>query len=259
MLVVIPCFNEAQALPALLTQFDAVAQRLRPAYQLEALVVDDGSSDDTAGAARRGGARLARLPRNLGIGGAVQTGLRAALRGGYHCAVQMDGDGQHPPDELEPLLAALDGQTGRTAVDEGPGASGAAEHLPDLVIGSRFLTRDGFRSTRLRRLGIVWLALVLRTVTGLRSTDPTSGFRVYGRRALALFDRQYPYDYPEPEALALARAAGLRVVEVSVTMRERQGGASSIRGLSTAYYMIKVTLAVVLAAIRSRLGVLAGG
>lgn len=243
MLAVVPCLNEEQALPALLGRLREVAAAWTAGAdpdRLEVLVVDDGSVDRTAEVARAHGARVARLSRNLGIGGAVQTGLKLAARQGYDCAVQIDGDGQHPPAELPRLLDAARGPAGA-----------------DLVVGSRFLDpvdRDAWRSTWLRRLGIAWLALVLRVVTGLRSTDPTSGFRVYGRRALALFADNYPYDFPEPESLALARAMDLRVVEVAVRMQARQGGASSIRGLATAYYMVKVTLAVVLTYVRARAG-----
>jgi glycosyltransferase involved in cell wall biosynthesis len=235
-LAVVPCLNEQEALPPLLAQLRATAQALASDARLDVLVVDDGSTDRTAAIARAGGARVVRLCRNLGIGAAVQTGLRFALREGYDCAVQIDGDGQHPPDELRRLLAPL-----------------AQPEAPDLVIGSRFVDRggDGWKSTRLRRVGISWLAFVLRTFVGARVSDPTSGFRVYGRRALALFDDNYPYDYPEPESVALAKAAGLTIREVPIKMQERQGGASSIRGLKTAYYMLKVTLAVLLTFVRN--------
>ena len=198
------------------------------------VVIDDGSTDRTADVAAAAGARVVRLSKNLGIGGAVQTGLRMAWRERFDCAVQIDGDGQHPPGELGKLLAALD-----------------AAPPPDLVVGTRYGERQGFQSTALRRVGSGWLRWVLRVVTGLRSTDPTSGYRLYGPRALALFERTYPYDYPEPESLAMARAAGLSVQEVPVVMRARQAGASSIRSWRTAYYMLKVSLAVALCYLRS--------
>jgi hypothetical protein len=222
-LVVVPAFNEEQALPALIGE-------LRAAGDAEIVVIDDGSTDRTAAVTRAAGARVVRLGRNLGIGGAVQCGLRIAFREGFDCAVQVDGDGQHPPGEIGKLLGPRDA---------------------DLVVGTRYAGGSAFRSTTMRRLGSWWLARLLRLL-GLRVTDPTSGFRVYHRRALALFDQTYPYDYPEPEALAIARAAGLRVAEVPVAMRERQGGRSSIAGLRAPYYMLKVTLAVILSYFRNR-------
>lgn len=228
-LVIVPCLNEEQALPRLLDQLEAAREGLRDKAEVDVLVVDDGSVDKTADIARARGVRVARLSHNLGIGGAVQTGLRLAARDDYDGAIQIDGDGQHPPDEIAKLLKAFE--------DEG---------APDLVIGSRFLERSGFQSTRLRRVGIVWLSFVLRMAVRLKVADPTSGFRLFGKRALQLFDEVYPYDYPEPESLAIAQAANLRVLEIPVQMQERQGGSSSIFGLKAAYYMVKVTFAVLL-------------
>lgn len=236
-LVIIPAFNEQQALGGLLAEIQALRAAQAPAVEVEAVVIDDGSADHTGEVALAGGVRLLRLCKNLGIGGAVQAGIILAHRERFDFAVQIDGDGQHPPDELRHLLAAVT----------------PASPQPDLVIGTRYRDRDqdGFRSTALRRLGSSWLRGILRLVTGLRLTDPTSGYRLYGARALRLFSLTYPYDYPEPESVAVARAAGLTVVEVPVTMRERQGGRSSIAGLHSAYYMLKVTLAVVLAYLRT--------
>ena len=197
---------------------------------IETVVVDDGSSDRTQDVARAGGARVLHLCRNLGIGGAVQAGLQLAHREAYDAAVQIDGDGQHPPSELHHLLAMS----------------------ADLVVGTRYRDQAGFQSTFLRRLGSAWLRGLLRVVTRMKLSDPTSGFRLYGPRALRLFADTYPYDFPEPEAIAMARAAGLSVAEVPVTMRERQGGSSSISGYKSIYYMLKVTAAVVLAYLRTR-------
>jgi hypothetical protein len=166
----------------------------------------------------------------------VQSGIRLARREGFDAAVQVDGDGQHPPSQLKHLIEAA-----------------KAPSAPDLVIGSRFLTppdAESFRSTVVRRVGIWWLRFLLRVV-GLKVSDPTSGFRLYGRRALWLFDATYPYDFPEPESLAVARAARLNISETSVQMRERQGGTSSIGPFSAVYYMLKVTIAVVLAYFRA--------
>lgn len=225
-LLIIPAFNEEAALGGLLSEIRALPGGM------DAVVVDDGSLDRTAEIARAGGARVLQLPHNLGIGGAVQAGLRLAHREKFDCAIQIDGDGQHPPSELARLLDRAD--------------------RADLIVGTRYRGKAGFQSTVLRRLGSWWLRVVLRLVARVRVTDPTSGFRLYGKRALALFDETYPYDYPEPEALAIARAAGLTIDEVEVTMRDRQGGRSSIGGFSSIYYMLKVTIAVALTFMRAR-------
>ena len=227
-LVVVPALNEESGLPPLLSDLRAIADR--DGLTVQVVVIDDASVDRTAEVSRAHGARVIRLCRNLGIGGAVQTGLRLALREGVDCAVQMDGDGQHPPAELKKLLAALE-----------------AHSPPDIVVCSRYLQGEGFQSTLPRRMGSGWLRWVLGLVTGTKTTDPTSGYRVYGPRALKLFNWSYPHDYPEPESLVLAKLAGLRVAEVPVVMKERQGGASSISILHAPYYMLKVTVAILLA------------
>jgi glycosyltransferase involved in cell wall biosynthesis len=233
LLIVIPALNEQTTLGSLLVEIDAARPRIP--HTVEAVVIDDGSTDETAAVAAKHGCRVVRLCRNLGIGGAVQTGLRLAFTEGFDCAVQIDADGQHPPDQIGRLLADM-----------------RALPAADLVIGSRRLERKGYQSTVLRRLGQAWLRSWLRLVCRMRVTDPTSGFRLYGPRALHLFQRSYPYDYPEPESLALARACGLSIAETAVEMRERQGGRSSIAGLQSIYYVAKVTLAIGLVYARSR-------
>jgi len=231
LLLIIPAYNEQEALGGLLGEIRALPPL---GVDVETVVVDDGSADRTAEVAQRGGARVVRLCRNLGIGGAVQSGLRLAHREGFDFAVQIDGDGQHPPSELARLLE--------------PTRSASP---PDLIVGTRYRDAANFRSTPLRRLGSWWLRVILRMLARLKVSDPTSGFRLYNKRALQLFDETYPYDFPEPESLAIARAAGLRVSEVSVTMRTRQGGTSSIVGFDSIYYMFKVTIAVVLTYVRA--------
>ncbi len=221
-LVIIPAFNEARSLPGVV----AAVRRHAPACDL--CVIDDGSTDGTAASAAQLGVTVLRSPLNLGIGGAVQLGYLWARDHGYDAAVQVDGDGQHEPSCLAALLAPVER-------DEA-----------ELVVGSRFLGGSGFRSTAVRRAGIRYLCALLRVRCNARVTDPTSGFRAAGRRALELFAADYPSDYPEPESIALAVRAGLRVREVPVTMRERQHGRSSIDAWRTLYYLVKVSLALLI-------------
>jgi glycosyltransferase involved in cell wall biosynthesis len=194
---------------------------------LDVVVVDDGSVDDTSRVAREHGARVLRLPFNLGIGGAVQTGFRYAFEQNYDIAVRVDGDGQHDPSQLGAVLA--------------PVLAGDA----DIAIGSRFAgPSDGYRSSRSRRVGIRLLAWVVSRIIRRRVTDTTSGFQALNRNGIALFARDYPHDYPEVEATVMVFRHRLRAVEVPVSMRERAAGRSSITTLRSIYYMIKVLLAI---------------
>jgi len=220
-LVVVPAFNEAPSLPC-------VVGRLRACGYADICVVDDGSTDDTAAVARALGVVVLRNPFNLGIGGAVQTGYLWALKHDYDAAAQIDGDGQHDPTYLRAALDLI------------------AEGSTDLAIGGRFAGQGGFRSSFARRLGIRYLAWLLHILCGANVSDPTSGFRVASRRAIALFARHYPSDYPEPEAIAMALRSGLRVSEISVRMERRRHGQSSIDAWRTLYYLLKVSLAILL-------------
>jgi glycosyltransferase involved in cell wall biosynthesis len=193
---------------------------------MEILVVDDGSSDATAAVAAAQGARVVRLPFNLGIGGAVQTGYRYAFDHGFDVAVQVDGDAQHDPSQLPLLLRPLlDGEA-------------------DMVVGSRFAGDGDFRSTAARRVGIRIFARIVSAVVRQRLTDTTSGFRAVNRRGIALFAADYPHDYPEVEATVMLVKHKLRLKEVPVAMRERAGGRSSITAIRSVYYMAKVLLAI---------------
>ena len=223
---IIPAFNEQESLPQVIRQCG------EDTPEIDVVVVNDGSTDQTSISARAGGVPVLDLPFNLGIGGAVQAGFLYALRNDYDIAIQVDADGQHPADQIPLLLEPiLDGRA-------------------DMVIGTRFLEEGGYRSSRLRRVGIALFAWLVSTIIGEKVTDTTSGFRAVNRRGIALFAADYPQDYPEVETQALAHRHGLRLMEVPVQMRERQGGESSIRMGGSAYYMIKVTLALLIGLFR---------
>lgn len=214
-----PAFNERAAIASVIAD-------LRALRWVDIVVIDDGSGDGTAAEAVRAGARVVTLPFNLGIGTAVQTGYLIAQDSGYDIAIQVDGDGQHPPSEIPTLVAAL--QDGNA----------------DLVIGSRFLAPGTFRSTRGRRLGIAVLARIVSLAVRQPLSDTTSGFRAAGPRAISLFAAAYPHDYPEVESVVVAHRAGLRIREIPIQMHERRAGRSSITPIRSAYYMIKVIMAV---------------
>lgn len=226
-LAIIPAYNEAGSIAKVIRAI----KRHQP--DMDIVVINDGSSDDTAAiAAETGMAQVIDLPVNLGIGGAVQTGYLYAFRNGYDIAVQIDGDGQHDPAELDSILE--------------PVRQGMAE----CCIGSRFVIRQGYRSTAARRAGIHFFAMMIRGMTGRRMTDPTSGFRAVGRNGIRLFAGYYPDDYPEVEAIVLLLRKGYRVLEKPVRMRERASGHSSITPIKSVYYMVKVSLAVVMTRLR---------
>jgi glycosyltransferase involved in cell wall biosynthesis len=219
-LAVVPAFNEEASVGHVIDEIRA----FDPDFEI--VVVDDGSTDRTAGLAADRGVHVIRLPFNLGIGGAVQTGYRYAFEHGYDIAVQVDGDGQHDPSQLARILKpVLDGEA-------------------DLVVGSRFVGEGAYRSSATRRIGIRIFAGVVSAVVRQRVTDTTSGFRAVNRKGIALFAADYPHDYPEVEATVMCVKHKLRLTEVPVEMRERSGGRSSITALRSIYYMTKVLLAI---------------
>jgi glycosyltransferase involved in cell wall biosynthesis len=219
-IAIVPALNEEETVGRVIGEIGA----FDPGFDI--VVVDDGSTDRTAGVAADRGAHVLRLPFNLGIGGAVQTGYRFAFEHGYDIAVQIDGDGQHDPQQLPAILA--------------PVLSGEA----DLCVGSRFVGEGAYRSSFARRVGIRIFARVVSAVVRQKVTDTTSGFRAVNRKGIALFAVDYPHDYPEVEATVMCVRHKLRLREVPVTMRERGGGASSITALRSVYYMTKVLLAI---------------
>jgi glycosyltransferase involved in cell wall biosynthesis len=206
------------------------------------LVVDDGSTDATGERAEAAGATVVRHPFNLGIGGAVQSGFRFAREGDYDRMVQVDADGQHDPREIARLVRMQD-----------------AEPDLDMVCGSRFLSEDyRYPAPISRRTGIHLFAFLLSRIVGQRISDPTSGFRLYNRRAIELFARDYPHDYPEVEAVLMLHHHRLVMREVPVRMYERGGGRSSIGSGKSLYYMVKVLLAIGVGLVRRRPNVVPG-
>ena len=219
-LIIVPAYNEAGSIPG-------VIEDLRNNFPRgEVLVLNDGSSDNTGFLARGMGVNVMDMPYNVGIGGVMQTGFLYALREDFDAAIQFDGDGQHRADEISNIL--------------GPWQEEGA----DLVVGSRFLSEEGFTSSVQRRMGAKILSFVVTTLTRKRITDTTSGFRLYGRKAIEFFAGYYPEDYPEVEALILAHKKGLRIEEVPARIDPRAAGKSSITTTRAVYYMVKVLLAI---------------
>jgi glycosyltransferase involved in cell wall biosynthesis len=218
-LAIVPAYNEAASIAEVVCEI----RDFDPG--IEVLVVDDGSTDATAALAEAAGARVLRLPFNLGIGGAVQAGYLYAFEHGFDLAVQIDGDGQHDARELrrlfEPILA------GRA----------------DMAIGTRFAGTRTYRAPLARRIGIGLFATLVSLRVRQRMTDTTSGFRAVSRRGIRLFAADYPHDYPEVESVVTAARGHLRVCEVPVAMRQRVGGQSSITTFRSFYYVVKVLLA----------------
>jgi glycosyltransferase involved in cell wall biosynthesis len=219
-IAIVPSLNEEATVGRVIDELHA----FDPGFDI--VVVDDGSTDRTAGIAADRGAHVLRLPFNLGIGGAVQTGYRFAFERGYDVAVQVDGDGQHDPAQLPAILE--------------PVLAGEA----DLCVGSRFAGPGGYRSSFTRRLGIRLFASIVSAIVRQKVTDTTSGFRAVNRKGIALFAADYPHDYPEVETTVMCVKHKLRLREVSVEMRERAGGESSITAFRSIYYMAKVLLAI---------------
>ncbi|MEC0240352.1 glycosyltransferase family 2 protein [Paenibacillus dokdonensis] len=221
-LVIVPAYNEAEGIT------HVIEQLRRDTPHADVLVINDGSTDTTSMIAKKAGASVIDLTCNLGIGGAVQTGYRYAAEHHYDYAVQIDGDGQHNPQDLRRLLSVM------------------MDTHTDMVVGSRFITKAGFQSTFARKIGIDLLSTLLSRLTGQKITDPTSGYRLCSRRAITLFAREYPTDYPEVEALMLLYNRELSFTEIPVVMNERQGGVSSISAIKSVYYMSKVIISVLL-------------
>jgi len=228
-LAIVPAYNEEGMVAKVVRDIRAAD----PGFDV--VVVDDGSTDRTIAEAETTDATVIRLPFNVGIGGAMQTGFKYALNNDYDVAVQVDGDGQHKTEYLPELVAALH-----------------TEGQADMVCGSRFLEDPGYKVPIGRRIGNLIFSVVLTLIVRQRITDPTSGFRMTNRRGIELFARDYPHDYPEVEAILMLNAHRLRIHEVPVRMNARGFGRSSIDYPRSAYYMAKVLLAIFVGLTRRR-------
>lgn len=225
-LVVMPAFNEEDSVAS-------VVQELRDTHpDIDVLVVDDGSGDRTSEMAASAGALVCRLPFNLGVGGAMRTGYRYALRNGYDAVVQVDADGQHDPAYLKPLLDSLDDV--------------------DIVIGARFAGEGDYQASGPRRWAMVLLAFVLSRLAGHPLSDVTSGFRAANRRAIAVFATHYPAEYlgDTVESLVIALRTGCTVRQEPVAMRVRAGGQPSQNAFRSSVYLLRAVVALCLALVR---------
>ena len=223
-LIIIPAYNEEKSIKKTVDNLQKVNS------EVDYIIINDCSTDKTKEICYENEFNVINLPVNLGIGGAVQTGYKYAYENGYDVAIQMDADGQHDPKYINAMVKEV-------------------ENGNDLVIGSRFLKKEGFQSTWVRRIGIKLYSKLIKIFTKKEIKDTTSGYRAAGKKVIELFSRSYPVDYPEPETDALIAKNGFKVKEISMEMKERDAGVSSITPIKSIYYAVKVGLAVTLACI----------
>lgn len=228
-LVIVPAYNEEDNLGDLVHNLRSLKEP-----SIDILVINDCSTDGTLRRCRELGVQVIDLPCNLGIGGAVQTGYKYAWKHGYDIAIQVDGDGQHKAEYIPALIEPI------------------LQNEADFVIGSRYIVKQGFQSSAVRRAGIRYFSLLIGLVTGQAVTDPTSGFRACNSKILKKFNEYYPKDYPEPETIVLLKRHRYRISEVPVMMQERLNGVSSISPLKSAYYLTKVSLAIIIDVFRRK-------
>ena len=225
-LIIIPAYNESENIEK------TIAAIRENAPEFDYVIINDCSTDNTKEICEKNGFNIINLPINLGIGGAVQTGYKYGYEEGYDIAVQVDGDGQHDPRFLGTMADYLE------------------TRKLDMVIGSRFINKEGFQSSSARRLGIKYFTVLIKLLTRTKITDPTSGLRMVDRDIMEMFANDYPKDYPEPESVVAVLRRKKKVKELPVVMKAREGGVSSISPKKSIYYMIKVTLAILIERIR---------
>lgn len=219
LLAIIPAYNEQDCIVETMRELDRVAP------DVDILVINDGSTDGTGDLCRREGYNFLDLPVNVGLSSGFQAGMKYADRQGYDCAIQFDADGQHRPEYIKPLLEAME-------------QSGA-----DIVIGSRFVTKK--KDVSARMAGSALISFLIRLTTGKRLSDPTSGMRMYNRRAMAEFVKRYDFG-PEPDTLANLIRKGFKVVEVQVEMRDRETGESYLSFSKSIMYMARAFVSILI-------------
>lgn len=227
-LVIIPAYNEQDSI------INVIKKLKKDCPRADYVVINDCSKDNTLSVLKENNTSFVNLPINLGIGGGVQTGYKYALENGYDIAIQIDGDGQHDTAYLDKVIAPIE------------------EGVADIAIGSRFIDKEGFQSSGMRRAGIKFLSALIKICCGTKVRDVTSGFRAVNRKYIKMYAYDYPTDYPEPEAIVQASVDGARIAEVPVIMKERETGQSSIYAWKSIYYMIKVSLAIIICRISKR-------
>lgn len=225
-LIIIPAFNEEGNLGELINVVRS--------YGHDVIVINDCSTDNTLEVCKRHSINHIDLPNNLGIGGAVQTGYQYALIHEYDVAIQIDGDGQHDPTYISSLIKPI------------------LEKRADLVIGSRYISKEGFQSSLIRRIGIMHFSFLIKMLFNKKITDPTSGLRACNKSVIKLFASNYPIDYPEPETIVTLLRKKFKVIEIPVKMSSREHGTSSINKIRAVYYMIKVSLAILIDFMRKK-------
>lgn len=228
-LMIIPAYNEALNIENTVAKINKYNKKSK--NQVDYIVINDGSTDDTLAVCKKNKFNVINLVQNLGIGGAVQTGYKYAYEKGYDVAIQFDGDGQHDENYIDALVEEI---------KEGN----------DFVIGSRFVSElSEFKSTGTRRVGIKILSFLIKLCTGKKVYDPTSGFRAANKKIIELFAKNYPTEYPEPETAVTVIRKGFKIKEIPVKMHEREFGNSSIRPLKSIYYMFTVSIAIIVTSI----------
>ena len=221
-LIIIPAYNEEKNIISVVKDIEKFAS------EFDYIIVNDCSTDDTYNVCVKNGFNVINLPVNLGIGGAMQTGYKFAKKYNYDVAVQFDGDGQHDAKYLNKLMDDM------------------IKNNSDMVIGSRFIKNEGFQSSKLRRIGINFFSFLFKFLYNIKISDTTSGLRMVNSKIISMFCDYYPKDYPEPETTAICIRNGYKVNEIPVIMKEREHGVSSINFIKSIYYMIKVTLAILI-------------